>query len=154
MFGEIAATHKVRQPLFYGEDVLTSTYTISAATGSWVDTGLHLSLPSAGTYLINGHARVEIGVSGSGLYGLIELCLYRSDIIDYVAFSQVIAILINSGESRQISIGFSKIVIVNSACYIALYALRDGSASAGDFASSNIISDGAGYTLLNYVKIG
>ncbi len=69
MFGEISASHRVKPGLMSGQSVMNGSYNITAATGTYVDTGLSLSLPSAGTYLIGYNVRAHISLKSINFNG-------------------------------------------------------------------------------------
>lgn len=161
MFGELSASHRVNPALLYGESVLASAYEITAAVGTFVDVGLHLSLPSAGTYLIGMNIRTRVSLNAASISGYISSKLYRSDTGGFVANSERFCIIFDTSGgatfvnvSTQNESGYTIPISVNAACYVALYAKRDGVATAGQYASSHLESDDNGYTSLNYIKIG
>lgn len=164
MFGEMSAARKVRPTLFYDEAVLGSAFDIKAADGgtpaTFVNTGLNLTIPFAGTYMIgiNVRAHIQMAVAVSGY---IVIKLYRSDTATYVTNSERFCIIDDAtggatflNRNIQNESGYTIPITLNSACVITLYAKRDGSATNTDYATVDIQSDGNGRTSLNYIKIG
>lgn len=133
-----------------GESVLGSDFTLNAANGTYQDTGLSVSLPSAGTYLIHLHARGEVLFS-AGTLGYITVKLYNStDAADVANSETVITTQYVTNVTRQEATSASKIVTVAAAKTIKLYAKRD---SATTWTSSSIRTSSDGRTRMSYVRL-
>ncbi len=132
-----------------GIAVLGSTYSISAS-GAWEDTGLSVTLPSAGTYALD--ASVRAGVQNNGAGTFISVKLYNSTDAADVANSEGLAVYSNAANlafANQISL--TGLITVAASKVIKLYAFR---VNSGTYTISNIDSDSNGRTRLRYIKVG
>lgn len=130
---------------------LSSTYTISADNGAYEDTGLAVTLPSAGFYLIGYTARTNINAAsgGSGSYILTEM--YNSSDGAVVASSEQIGAYATTISASYY--GVSTVIIpvsVAAGKTIKLYAKVVAPTST---TTRTVNSDANGRTTLWYVKI-
>jgi hypothetical protein len=132
--------------------VLGSGYSITA-DNTWEDTGLSITLPSAGTYLIDGTVRAAVNNSAIGSYIVVKLKQFdgatdEGDIAD----SETLAVYSASaglGWQNSVSLSMPPIEVAASKV-IKLYAWR---APSGTYAFASVGSDSAGKTRLRYLKI-
>jgi hypothetical protein len=133
-----------------GESVLGADFTLSAANGTYQDTGLSLSLPSAGTYRIYIHVRGSVAFSAGSL-GFITAKLFNSTDGTDVANSETLVVVHDSTTgSNQAATGAAMLVTVAAAKTIKLYAKRD---SATTWTTSSIRSTVDGRTRMSYEKL-
>lgn len=140
------------------QSVLGSSFSITAARGTYQDTGLTVTLPAAGTYLVSAQVRGQIvsGSLASGQANFIVAKLFNTTdsadvanselMISYVANQAVAAQTFNI----QATATLSMIVTVSASKAINLYAKGDGDVN---FATATVASSGAGRTILGYVRI-
>ena len=135
-----------------GESVLGSSFSITGTAGTFQDTGLSITLPSAGTYLIIANIRgVLTGNAGTAWW--IESKLYNSTDAADVANSERMTIYANTAAlGNQNTSILSAIVTVTAAKTIKLYAARNGAGSPS-WTASQIASASNGRTTLSYVEI-
>lgn len=134
----------------YGSSVLGSVYTLSAANGMYSDTGLSVTLPSAGTYRLTADVRAEVLVS-AGAGAFIECEYYNST--DAAAVSNSERIMAQANQVNVLSQGtwpMNKIITVAASKTIKLYCSRN---SGTTYTTSDIPSDANGRTEMSYVKI-
>jgi len=130
-----------------GESVLSAAYAITADT-TWQDTGLSITLPAAGTYLIGGNVRGFGSVSAT--LNHISTKLYNAtDAADITNSERDVIFASTTGASYISNISYSMIVTVNASKIIKLYAYR----AAATWTASQISSDVSGRTNLTYVRI-
>jgi hypothetical protein len=132
------------------ESVLSAGFNLTGADGVFQDTGLSVTLPSAGTYLVEADVRGDLLITAGGAY--IRAYFYNSTDASIVSDSHTICTY--AGTINQYFFATTKItklITVSSSKTIKLYASRNGVAT---YSLSNISSDANGYTRMHYVKIG
>jgi hypothetical protein len=132
------------------ESVLSAGFNLTEADGVFQDTGLSVTLPSAGTYLVEADVRGDLLITAGGAY--IRAYFYNSTDASIVSDSHTICTY--AGTINQYFFATTKItklITVSSSKTIKLYASRNGVAT---YSLSNISSDANGYTRMHYVKIG
>lgn len=132
------------------ESVLGAGFNLTGADGVFQDTGLSVTLPSAGTYLVEADVRGDLLITAGGAY--IRAYFYNSTDASIVSDSHTICTY--AGTINQYFFATTKItklITVSSSKTIKLYASRNGVAT---YSLSNISSDAIGYTRMHYVKIG
>lgn len=130
-----------------GENVLGSNFTLNATTGTYQDTGVAVTLPSAGTYLLFLTARALVGYT-AGTFGYVYAKLYNSTAAADVSgsnFTAVISYVINTTLDQTKSIPV--LATVTGADTIKLYASRNFD---GTLATSLIATD---ITKITYIKL-
>lgn len=133
-----------------GEGVLGSTFSITGSDGVYQDTGLSITLPEAGTYLIVGTIRGIINATTNGAN--IVAKLYNSTDAADVANTETLVIYANTnGVTWQNSVSMTALVTVAAGKTIKLYAFRTG---GGTYSISQIASAAGGRTRLQYLKVG
>lgn len=134
-----------------GSAVLGSTFLITGASGVYQDTGLTLSLPSAGTYMLRGRILGNVNVLTSGP-GFIS-CKFRDVTAGAdVANSQTVIAFVQAINSTVIvTAPMLSILTVSGATSVNLYAARN---LAGTYNTSELNSTSSGYTEISYIKIG
>lgn len=128
-----------------GSSTLASAYSITS-TNSWQDTGLSVSLPAAGTYLILYNARAAVTASGGTSYIVVRL--YNTT--DAAAITDTER-LTAFGNAAQATVSGSAIVTVAAGKTIRLDGRREGTASS--WTTSEISSGAAGRTTLSYIRL-
>ena len=133
-----------------GQQVLLSTYTISADNGAYEDTGLSVTLPSAGTYYVWAQVRSNVvAVTTAGAFILVEL--YNSTDSAAVANSEQIGAYGSTVSASYYGTPFIGILITVAASkVIKLYAKVT---APGTTSTRTINSDSNGRTRLGYVKL-
>jgi hypothetical protein len=126
-----------------------------AADDTWEDTGLSISLPSAGTYFLFGRVtgRVEASVMGTTIVGLLAR-LYN--VTDSAAVSQSdieVTYTHTASKSNTNTASIQCVVTVSSTKTIRLEAYRNGAGST--WVWKHIFSNpGFGSTHIGYLKTG
>lgn len=140
-------------PILNGSSVLGSAFSITGTAGTYQDTGLSVTLPSAGTYKISVDARV--GLTGNaGTLWWISLKLFNSTDSADVTNSERLAVLTAvTGQHFQMTCPIDIIVTVAASKTIKLYAARNGSGTPS-WTVSTVESNSAGRTKISYEKIG
>jgi len=128
-----------------GSSTLASAYSITS-TNAWQDTGLSVSLPAAGTYLILYNARAAVAASGGTSWIVVRL--YNTT--DAAAITDTER-LTAFGNSAQATVSGSAIVTVAAGKTIRLDGRREGTASS--WTTSEISSGAAGRTTLSYIRL-
>lgn len=161
MFGEFSAAHGLRPKLLFGQSVLGSAYTLSGSTGVYSDTGLSVTLPSAGTYIVFYNVRVYIQIGDGDMWITVKLFQTDQGIDVPSSVRQVTLWDLTHGTPNannligfncQQASAFSAQVNANSACIVRLYAKRTYTATT--IFASTISSDSDGYTTLSYLRVG
>jgi hypothetical protein len=135
-----------------GESVLASAFGLTAGAGTYQDTGLAITLPSAGTYLLLANIATVLAPN-TGTSWFISAKLYNSTDAADVANSERICILTYTAASIQETMAaLSMPITVTASKVIKLYAKRDGTGTP-TFTASSIYSDANGRTNLAYVKL-
>jgi len=130
---------------------LGSTFLITGSSGTYQDSGLTLSLPSAGTYLLSGRILGNVNVLTSGP-GFIS-CKFRDTTAGAdVANSQTLIAFVHAINTSVIATApmFSAFT-VTGATSVNLYCARN---LAGSYNTSELDSTSSGYTQIAYTKIG
>lgn len=134
----------------YGNSVLGSIFNITGSSGVYQDTGLSITLPSDGTYIIIADVRQQLNVT-TGAGANIQLKFYNStDSADIANSTRLGAYAGVVATTYQVTTTMHSVVSVNASKVINLYASRNTGIS---YNTSAIASDTAGYTQLFYVKI-
>lgn len=135
-----------------GSAVLASDYTLSDTSGTYSDTGLSVTLPSAGTWRVVASVRGELtGNAGSAWW--ITAKLYNSTDAADVADSETLVVLTGTTALHlQNTAIIDMQITVSASKVIKLYAFRKGSGSP-TFTTSLIGSDANGRTRMNYERI-
>lgn len=133
-----------------GESVLGASFALASANGVYDDTGLSVSLPASGTYLVTMivHGQLQYSV---GTVGVLVAKFYNSTVAADVANSECLVIIgddINT--NYQTSSAQQSIITTAGAATIKLYAKRD---SATTYTVSSIDSNNAGRTKMTYVRL-
>jgi len=136
-----------------GEAVLGSSFSITGTAGTYQDTGLSVTLPSAGTYKITANVRAFLrGNAGTAWW--IHCELFNSTDSAAVANSERLIVLTGTNSFIfQTTAPIDAIVTVAASKTIKLYAARNGNGSPS-WTTSDITSDTNGRTNLMYEKIG
>lgn len=133
-----------------GESVLGANYDITASSGTFADTGLSISLPAAGTYLVGLRARTKIGHSAGGpsyivyrLYNTTDSAVVsNTETMGMVAFTTTV--------QEEGTNGAPYLITVAGAKTLRLEASRNG---ATTYTLSTVGSDANGRTALSYVRV-
>lgn len=135
-----------------GEATLSGTFAISGSTGVYQDTGLSISLPSAGTYLILGTVRSAINTTAN--YGRVVAKLVNStDAIDVPGGGCVGARTQAVSVTNEVQSPIVAIYTVLAAKTINLYGARIDDVPAPTYLVSQISSAASGPTKLSYIKL-
>lgn len=134
---------------FSGESVLGADFQITGSDGVYQDTGLSITLPVPGTYLIVGTIRGVL--QGSTIGGFIVVKLFNSTDSTDVANSETLTIYSNNTGINQNSVSMTARFKVTASKTIKLYAFRTG---GGVYTFSHISSNANGRTRLEYIGIG
>jgi len=135
-----------------GEATLSGTFAISGSTGSYQDTGLSISLPSAGTYLILGTVRSAINTTAN--YGRVVAKLVNStDATDVPGGGCVGARTQSVAVTNEVQSPIIAIYTVLAAKNINLYGARIDDAPAPTYLISQISTASSGPTKLSYIKL-
>ncbi len=130
-----------------GSAILASTFNITALSGVFVATGLTITLPQAGTYLVLAEVRATIQAS-SGSNAYIGLEFYNTTDAAVVAGSvRLGAYSFNAGVAFIGTTSIHKIVIVTASKTIALYASRNNGSA---YSFSSVDQD---QTEMSYIKL-
>jgi hypothetical protein len=129
-----------------GFAVLSSPYTITADS-VWQNTGLSISLPSAGAYAVFGHAR---GLMYCNVESWLNVRLYNVTLGAAIANSEVQIIRLMPNLTVAATAGFRFRVTVAGATTIRLEGWREMITGSGSWTYSFINSNSHGYTCLGY----
>jgi len=149
--GTTAPTFQNLPGTVYGTSTLSSDFTLSSSAGTFVDTGLSVTLPSAGVYLIFANVRAQISFS-LGTEAFVQIRFYNSTDAVYIDDGRIGAYT-NKAGSDQLeihTIPMQTVVYVNGSKTIKLYAAR---MSASTFLVSSISSNSEGKTIIGYAKL-
>lgn len=136
-----------------GTAVLGSGFSITGTAGTYQDTGLSVTLPSAGKYKITCDVRGALK-GNAGLLWWIHAKLYNStDAADVANSERLVTLVGTTGVDFQNTAPINKIIDVNASKTIKLYAARNGAGSPS-WTVSEISSDSNGKTEMSYEKIG
>lgn len=136
-----------------GSAVLGSTFSITGTAGTYQDTGLSVTLPSAGTYLIDADIRGAVNGNAGTLWWIQAKLFNSTDSADVTDSETIIVLLGTSGTRFEITSSLSMLITVAASKTIKLYAARNGNTSPS-WTLSQILSDANGRTRLRYTKIG
>lgn len=131
-----------------GRATLVSAFSITGASGVYQDTGLEVTLPSAGTYLINYNVRVS-GQTSSGS-GWISVRLYDETAAAAITDSERLTFYPVTTSNIQQHVAYSELVTVSAASTIRLEANRN---LAAGWSTSDIASNSDGRTTMSYVRV-
>lgn len=154
--GQIRIDGDVIYPIQNSESVLGSVFNITGTAGTFQDTGLSVTLPSAGTYRIHSNARAQLTANGGAgtTAWWISIELYNTTDAAVVANSERLAVLTAANAQQfQMTCPLDAVVTVAASKTIKLYACRNGNGTPA-WTTSNIESNSAGRTVLSYEKIG
>lgn len=164
MFGEMSGAHTTRPTLLYDESFFSpggGSLDISGQTkGVYVATGLSISIPSAGTYLVLYDVRGNVSISNVATVIVVAM-LYIDDTGTPAAVnnSERLVTIVDTTSSTTLEntmiqkhSAFSQIVTAKSACKIYLYTKWNGSGTP-IFNFVQINSDVSGRTKIGYIKI-
>ncbi len=133
-----------------GESVLGSTFTITGSAGTYQNTGLSITLPSAGTYLITASIRGVVQVS-AGVPAYIVSRLYNvTDSAAVTNSERFVCLIHTTGQQSQNTCGIGVLLTVAASKTIRLEAFRSGGTT---YTQSGILSNTDGRTTLGYVRI-
>lgn len=131
------------------EAVLGANFQITAANGTYQDTGLSLSIPAAGTYLVTVNARFNMQTSTTTA-GFITAKLFDATNAADIANSERMLFLVEGiTNQRQGTSVVTSVVTTTGAITLKLYAKRDSGSWTNSFLNSN--SDGR--TTMSYVRL-
>jgi hypothetical protein len=135
-----------------GESVLGSNFDITGSAGTFQDTGLSITLPSAGTYFIYSNASAVLKPT-SGTSWFIVVKLYNStDAADVSNSERMCTLTYTVSDTIELTGTINITITVAASKVIKLYAKRDGTGTPV-FTASAIFSDSNGRTNLGYIKI-
>ena len=125
---------------------------ITASAGTYEDTGLSVTLPSAGTFLVTADVRGFMrGFTGTSWW--ITAKFYNSTDNADVANSQRMVVLIDvTGVQLQQTCTLTAIITVAASKTIKLYAFRNGTGTPS-WTNSSLVSDANGRTKMSYIGI-
>ncbi len=131
---------------------LGSTFSITGTAGTYQDTGLAITLPSAGTYKVTANVRGRM-IGNAGTVWWIHIKLRNStDSTDVTNSERLIVLTGTTGLHLQNTCPIDIIMTVDGAKTIQLHAPRNGSGSPS-WTASTIESDANGRTVMMYEKI-
>ncbi len=131
-----------------GSVTLGSSVNLTAGAGAYNNTGMSVTLPAAGTYLVQANVRGAVTPTSVG-NNFITALLYNTTDGAAVANSQRLVVYIYNTNYAHATVPITAVVTVAAAKTIALYAFWTCPASC----SPNIGSDSNGATNLTYVKL-
>jgi hypothetical protein len=135
-----------------GSSTLASDFDITAASGTYVDTGLGVTLPTAGTYLVIADVQAQLNISG-GSFAYITVQLRNTTDGVYVANTTKAPVLVQDTNRLVLACAtVVAIITVASPKTIKLYAARSGTTPT--YAISRIQADANGATGMRFVKLG
>ena len=134
-----------------GMSTLASSLSITGGNGVYQDTGLSVTLPSAGTYMLRANVRGAISNSSTTI-NYIAAKLYNSTDSADVANSATIVVLADgpTNNSIQATAPIDVITTVNGSKVIKLYVFRYCNNTC---ANSYLYSDANGVVRLSYIKL-
>lgn len=131
-----------------GQTVGTS-FNVSAADGVFQDTGIAVTLPSAGTYLV--YATVRAILSCANVGGTMAAELFNATDSAAVANSETMIVTEQlSNSAANWSAAIIRTITVAASKSIKIYGMRN---SGGTYGVSQIASDSGGRTVIGYVRI-
>jgi len=137
-----------------GESVLGGTISLTGTAGSYQDTLLSVTLPSAGLYRITANVRGALTGNAGTLWWLTAKLYNNTDSSDVANSERLIVLTGVTGQVFQmttaiVSEGYS----VSASKVIRLHVFRNGTGGPS-WTTSQILSDANGRTTLSYEKIG
>jgi hypothetical protein len=159
MFGELAAQSRTNPQLIYGFGNLQSTFNFDTGSlGTPQNTGLSLSVPSAGTYLVWTQQRCVLNVTfNTATVAYVTMFVYQTDLKSVVTPSSSLAMLItDSALLVENSSSGVHVVTATAACNFQLWAQLNTNGSITAWTLAQIVSDlgGAlGGTSMAYLKV-
>ena len=134
-----------------GSAATSTSFTITASNGTYQDSGLSVTLPSAGTYMLRANVRSAISNSGGALNYIVGKLYNATDGAD-VANSQTMLLLSDAATTNnlQATAPIDAIVTVNGSKVIKRYVFRSCSATCS---TSVLYADANGISRLQYVKL-
>lgn len=146
-----AAWNAKGAPNAAAQAVLAASFQITAANGTYQDTGLSIALPSAGTYIITANVRGDLKTTAGSLAYLVARLFNVTDGAA-VAESETVLLLVEvTNQNFQQTAALSVVLTVAAAKTIRLEAMRNGSAPT--WGVSTIASNANGRTRLGYLKV-
>lgn len=136
--------------LYVAESSLGSAFSITGTNGTFQDTGLSLTLPSAGTYKFTINARAALtGNGGAGTTAWwITIRLFNSTDSSAISLSERLAVLTGvTGQLFQMTCPLVTYVTVAASKNIRLEASRNGNGTPA-WTTTNIESNTAGRTTI------
>jgi hypothetical protein len=134
------------------ESVLGSTFNVPNPINTFTDSGLSITLPGAGTYLVYGSVRAAIRLATGSDGAIITSLQNVTDSVGITNSERTIVFVSQTGVDFQLSCGFAQIVSVTGSKQINLY-VQKSSLSSGTFTTATLQSDSSGRTNLGYVKL-
>lgn len=132
-----------------GSAVLGADYSITSAAATYEDTGLSITLPAKGTYLVRADVRGKIK-GNAGTFWWLTAKFYNSTDAADVANSERLIVLTNqTAVELHNTAPITAIVTVTASKTIKLYAYRHG-AGTPSWTTSQIGSDTNGRTVMSY----
>lgn len=136
-----------------GEAVLSPSFGITGTAGTYQDTGLAITLPTAGTYLVIADTRATVK-GNAGTLWWITVKLYNStDAADVANSERLIVLTGTTAVILENTAVISAIITIAASKVIKLYAFRNGQTSPS-WTNATIDSDVNGRTSMRYIKIG
>lgn len=136
-----------------GKTVLPGQVDITAAIGTYQDTGLSVTLPVLGTYLLTADVRWKLELGADGIVGMLTGRFRDQGTSVFIPFSQKQLFSVNkSGVSYQGTTSMNEVPFVTTLpnTTINLYVRKAG---ATTFTSASILSDADGRSTLEFVQI-
>jgi hypothetical protein len=130
---------------------LGATYALTGSSGAWSYTGLSITLPSAGTYIIFLNARCSLLMSAGGSAWLSAKLYNDTDGADVPNSEQMVGLTNQTGAWLQSTSSAAVVITVAASKTIKLYAKRDGSGPT--FTISELPVDANGRTRMSYLKV-
>jgi len=147
-----SAWHIIESDPPNGSAVLASSFSITAADGVYEDTGLNITLPEAGTYLVTCNIRAKLkGNTGTDWFLLGKL--YNSTDAADVANTETLLVRTMTTDHIELTTVISILITVTAAKTIKLYVARSGNGTP-TWTTSEITSNSNGRTRMLYTKIG
>lgn len=142
-----------------GEVVLAANVNFTLAAGVFQDTGMSVTLPVAGTYLITANVRVnQLVGSGGGWCGIYANLWNKTDapggpaIFNSTSTPRLIEITSNTSGTYQATYTLSWIISVPASKVINMIAFRYWTGSAPPV-TSQFVADSSGWTTFNFVRL-
>lgn len=132
------------------QSVLGATFSITGATGVFQDTGLSVTLPSAGTYLVQADVRFVMSFSAGANLFLVAKFFNSTDAADVANSERLLNYSDVVTSLRQGTAPVTAVIVVAASKVIKLYAAR---VFGGTVVASDIASNADGRTRLSYLKV-